>query len=499
MPFLLYSSHNLVASIALFTILLPAVWLGRELTSTFFNGPSKFEAWCLGTTFGIGIIAAASFIFGILGILRPSVIWPLFLSILLTLLIGARKQLRSDTIAAARWLAQPIKREPAYLFLAGIGLAFFWLNFIGALAPEIRSDSTRQRLVTAVYFANRGEIASTPPELDVAAAPALGEITYALIVATGTEQSAKLFHFLAGLFCTMSIFAIGRRLGGQHVGYLAAAFFYLTWIVAFLSQTAYLDLFTTLFAVTAAQIFLICKITDWQTVIAGGICIGLGVAVKVHFGYIAVGLALMAVILMLGQVSPRRGFLLTATLIVATVLTSGPWLARSYSLTGLVPGMQLSAMALSNNAKALGDLPEFGYGRSIMNFLSIPFTVTFLSGRFGGAQTPPLMTGGHIGYLIVGILPLLLVKRQQQLCIALFIGSLGASLLWFNTAQYLRYGLPILGLLAPVSAVAYISAWCNAGTKYKRAVLNGLLCCLVMLGSLVRMQLPDMSHAFAFG
>lgn len=196
----------------------------------------------------------------------------------------------------------------------------------------------------------------------------------------GPLQTAKLLTFLAGLGCTVVIFALGRRLGGDQAGGVAAFVFYSLPMVVELSQTAYLDLFTTLFGVTAALVIVSRERPDGRSAIAAGVCLGLGVAVKVHFGYVAVGLAVTAALLSVrrgGGVAVARSL---ALLTVVAMLTAAPWLARSYLLTGQVPGVELGARALLRAADerpaAMADLTKFGYGRSPADLARLPLDIS---------------------------------------------------------------------------------------------------------------------------
>lgn len=240
----------------------------------------------------------------------------------------SRGRLYLDIQALADWLKRSAGREPVRLIFTGIVLAWVWLNFIGALAPEIRSDATRQRLATAVHFAKIGSVIPTDPDLTSAKDLALGEIIYAVAVTIGPIQSAKLIHWMVGLL------ALGRRLGGDWAGALAAFAFYATMMVAYLSQTAYLDLFTSLFAIAAALSLTINRRAAWQAAIAAGICIGLGVAIKIHFGYVAVGLAVTAGSLVVCT-GYRHALRQVAILTAVEILVASPWLLRSYLLFSL--------------------------------------------------------------------------------------------------------------------------------------------------------------------
>jgi 4-amino-4-deoxy-L-arabinose transferase-like glycosyltransferase len=83
-------------------------------------------------------------------------------------------------------------------------------------------------------------------------------------------------------------------------------------IVFQLAQNALLDLFTTLFGVTAVLAVLSRERLDWRTALAAAVPLGLGVGVKEHFAYVAVGAAVA-----LGIVALRPGSLMRAARLLA--------------------------------------------------------------------------------------------------------------------------------------------------------------------------------------
>jgi hypothetical protein len=503
-PILLATSHNLTAGFAACALVWPCVWLGRELAGRLCPGLGVLPAWSIGAALGFGLIAAWAFLLGTLGVLRPQFVWPVLVMVTLVLGVTARGRLVRDARACGDWLRRPIDRwQLLLLVLTGITLACVWLNLLGALTPEIRSDATRQRLASAAQFARTGSLAPSDPDLAVATAPALGEILYGAALTVGPVQTAKLVNFLAGLFCALTIFALGRRFGGDLAGGLAAFAFYTTTIVGYLSQTAYLDLFTTLFAVVAALCLTLHARPSWRTITLAGVCIGLGVAIKVHFGYVAVGLGVTALVLLARRHSWRQAVALLALLVTVAVATAAPWLVRSYVLTGAVPGLEYGTASLTRgdgeHPAELADLTDFGFGRSFMHLLAAPFTTTFLSYSFGGNQLYAPTLGGHIGYLLLALVPLLLLLRPRRTTLALGAGALVASVLWFYTAQYLRYGLPIFGFVCPLAGAAFARIRATGCQRTAIRAMHALVIVIALAGVGARMQMPDIAHRFAFG
>lgn len=499
LPLLSYTSGNLPTLISVTALLLPMIWLGREIAQKLAPSIDSAECWIIGSALGVGLVALLGFILGALGYLRPGFIWVTLAGITGILIIRARGNLGRDLKQVGHWLKGPITARPMTLLLIAMMLSCVWLNLIGALAPEVRSDAIRQRLATAVHFTKIGSIRPTDPDLVVADAPALGEITYAVGTTIGPVQTAKLIHWLVGIFCAAAIFGLGRRLHSTQAGGIAAFIFYSTLLVGFLSQTAYLDLFTVLFAVVAALCLTIGVGNKQHIVACAGVLTGFGVAVKLHFGYIAIGLAITAIGIAL-RAGKRQAVQTTIVFTLFAVLAATPWFIRSVILTGSVPGLQLGANSLiDTNSKSKGDLVDFGFGRSLFQFVISPFTATFLSGKYGGTQIISGVIGGHGGFLAFGCVPLLIAIRRERFVLSVMAGTVTAAVLWFYTAQYLRYGLPIFALFSTVAGVVYVTIRENTTSKRDRIILDVLLCIMALSGMFIRLQLPDTAHRFTFG
>ncbi|HEX5501943.1 MAG TPA: hypothetical protein VFW96_04940, partial [Thermomicrobiales bacterium] len=502
-PVLLSTSRNVLAGLAILALLLPACWLGREAARGFLRETDPATAWIGGGGIGVGLIAALGFGLGLVGLLRPQVLWPLLAVATLWLVATGRRRLRQDVVALGRWLRRPVGRSPLMWLLAAFALTFFWLNLFGALAPETASDAVRQRLPAAAHFAATGRLAADVPELAVAKDTAVGEATYAVALAVGPLQAAGLLAFATGILCAALVFGLGRSLGGPRAGAVAAAAFYTMPIVAFLSHTAYLDLFTTLYAVTAALILLRHERPDWRAAVVAGFCVGMGVGVTIRFGYVAVGLAVLP-----GLLALRRGGLPAAARLVAlmagaALLTAAAPLARSAILTGQVPGLALATASLTRGSgdtpTVMADLARFGIGRSPADLARLPFALTFHTDAFEWPPTPWGPFGRLIGYLFFGLGPLLVVARPRRRALALCAGVAVATLFWFYTVQYLRYGLPILAMFLPVAGLAYVSVRQGIKGAGQRAALGALVVVLAAAGVALQLRVPTYERDYVLG
>jgi hypothetical protein len=187
----------------------------------------------------------------------------------------------------------------------------------------------------------------------------------------------------------------------------------------------------------------------------------------------------------------------------SAILVVSPWIVRVYSLTGSIPGVALGASALSAGAGdqsgALFDTKSFGIGRSLWDFVVLPFTTTLLGSRFGGDHFDTAALGGQFGYVLLGVFPLLFMLRNNRRAVALLAGAAISTFLWFYTAQYLRYGLPIIAIALALAGVTFVQIQRSLATSTQRKFANVMLCILILSGATARLQLPDIAHRYAFG
>lgn len=482
-PVLLVTSRNIVAAGAAVALLAPALWLGRELATRLLQPGDEIVAWVVGGAFGVVLLGALGFGLGRVGLLRSWILWPVLLIGFLVLLVTARRRLYNDVAGLLRWVEQPVERRADRFALVGLLLGSFWLNLIGALAPEIIADAVRQRLAAAAFFARMGRLA-TDPELGVTVSPRLGEVLYAVALAGGPLQTTKLVNLLIGLLCAVGVWALGRRLGGGRAALVAMSVFYTMPLGMWLSQTAYIDLFATLFAVAAALLLVQHEKLTWRAAAGALACIGAGLGVKTSFSLVAVGLVVAMTLLLLwrGRMAIAAGVgVLVATVLVLNIAASALGMAfvsaRLSAIPGFASGVEFLSYAQGHPSAAFAELGEYGTGRSLADLIRSPLDLTLQSKRYGENQD------GFAGYLLLALAPLVFVARPGRRSIALLVGMGAAYLLWFAAAQYLRYGLPIFALLGALGGAAFAAVEERSG-RFAGAAMSLLVALLAVLSPL---------------
>src|SRR5262249_9865087 len=130
-----------------------------------------------------------------------------------------------------------------------------FLNLVWAVAPEIQFDANNYHLgVSLIYLRNGGFI--DLPYFFHSYFYRLIEMLFTFALALHGPAAAKLLSFAFSLLATAAVFSLGRVIFDRQIAALAAAFFYTTPIVSWLSGTAYIDNAVAMFLVVTAISFL---------------------------------------------------------------------------------------------------------------------------------------------------------------------------------------------------------------------------------------------------
>lgn len=474
-PVLLVTSHNVIAGIAALALLFPIFWLGRELVAWWLRPLASGAAWSLGSALGTGLLIILSYCLLRIGLLRPYVIWPLWLTGTLLLITLAGRRLRQDLARFLTWTQQPLERPSLLLALWGIVIGYLWLNLLGALAPEMMADAVRQRMPAAQLFAQAGRLV-TRHDLGFTWHPTGGEFLYALVLTTGPLQTAKIVNFLIGLCCAATVWMLGRQIGGDRVAAVAAIAFYSLPLTAWLSQTAYTDLFAILFALATALIVVLRERLTWRTAIAIAVFLGFGLSIKATNGAIAIGVAIAMLMLM----AERRWILIALALLVPGALGLALLISRHQPQLLLpLPGYErvthLVTRIWSTTTTTIAGLSTFGSHRSFIDLARSPFDLTFATLQYGEYQR------GFTGYLLLAFVPLTIFARPRRRTILVLVIGGSAYLAWFYLAQYVRYAMPFFGILCAIGAYTYISLVDAMPNQRTRPIIQGVLLVLVGL------------------
>jgi hypothetical protein len=247
------------------------------------------------------------------------------------------------------------------------------------------------------------------------------------------------------------------------VGLWAAALFYSTPLVSWLSGNTYTDLPVALFLLATLLAFLRWRETrQIAWLLATGFLGGAAVSTKLTalFGLPVIGLLVAIDLLVTPQLSASSKVRAMAGCALAASLVAAPYFLIAYTffrnpffplLNGLVFGTSLDP-ALNLN----GDLGSFSLGYSPLVFLRLPFASTF-DGQDLGRGT----AAGGLG-ISLAVLPLACLIRRKAAPILLAICAVFLALLCYTMpgGRYYISVLPVVVVLA-IAALLDISsvAW----------------------------------------
>lgn len=391
-------------------------------------------------TAGWAVLIVLGLASGTLGVLRA----PFVVACVLAGVGGAVLSLRRGRDAASL----PAEERP--------GLAWWWgfvllllIGLVGATAPEVRYDALAAHLPIAREFARVGAIV----EMRQNAASYFqlnGDLLFAMgMTLVPGEAVPKLLHFLAGATACFLTYDLGARLWNARVGLAGAAVAAGTPLVWWVGGAAYTDLWVVLFAVgLAAALERYARRPGPGRALLVGLLAGAALGVKVTAS--AVVLPGVAAFLLMARRTRADRSLWPDLLALAVGLaaTGAYWYLRAWLLTGnpVFPLFnEVFKSPLAGPGGGLPALPVQGTGRSPVDLLLIPWRVTRFPGRF--------VEDGTLGIVYLILLPATLLAVARRQVPRWLAGVLGASgLIWFVTAQYLRFLLPVLPLAALVGA-----------------------------------------------
>lgn len=489
-------------------------------------GASRLERGLVAFALGLGLLAYGMLALGLLGGLYAS--WAFVLLLVLTAL-GGRSHVRM-----ARALRARLRRGvhlPAWGWgIAGVFLAFALTSAVGVLTlpTPLEWDSLAYHLADPKIYIQAHRISYLPWESHSNFAFTT-EMWYTLGLLWGSVPLAKCFHFACGVGTCLTLYALGRRYLTPGVGVVAALLFASTPLVFWEAGTAYADLATTFFATltllavvnavsalpapTAAEGY---RAVDghpappsplrrpWLAVSA--VLMGLTLSTKATalttLGLLALGLLVaLARREGMGRASPAA-----ALWVGLALLVGAPWYVKSAVYTHGNPVFPFYYTLFGGqywNAAAAAAYDQsnaaFGMGRAPISLLLLPWNLTMalLPGHSPAVPLPfnnfatPLMT---LSPVLLAALFFPAFGRGTPPIIRTFgVYALGAALLWFATAQHVRYLLPVLPVLCLLTAwvlAAVLNARWGSGYALTALLSVSLLFSLWVAGQLVAGQAP---------
>jgi len=224
---------------------------------------------------------------------------------------------------------------PSWVVWSAAPFALLWLlHGFMCFGPLSDVDSLRAHLAIPKYYLLTG---STSAAFDgYEQQPGLAWLLYAMVLGSGGETAALLSSLAWGLAIGLLVYALGSRLGGRRVGFMALAVFYGMHFATYKLHRTGTDLQVTAFVVGAFYLLLQwLEERDPRSLVGIGLLLGFGCATK-HNALCA--LPIVGAIVAWGAFAARATQLRPARLwpvaAVAWLALAGVWYVKCWRATG---------------------------------------------------------------------------------------------------------------------------------------------------------------------
>jgi Dolichyl-phosphate-mannose-protein mannosyltransferase len=416
----------------------------------------RLERIALGAALGLGVLGTSSLVLGLLGVLTRLAVGGLAAAGVALALFSLRRRNPGTE-----------KREPPMGWLRSatlaIGAAALAILFVRGLYPPTAFDATLYHLPMAKAYATQGRVAPNP-DLRFPVFPALNETLFADAILLCDDVSAQLVETLLFGLLTAGVVSWATRAGGRAAGFWAVALWIANPVVFSLASVAYVDMGLAAFAffsVYASARWLESKDPGWARV--AGAFAGFAAATK-YSGLFFLGLAAGALILRTVRrdaTARREPFAFAA----AASAAGGLWYILNWTWTGnpiwpfagRIFGYRYWSPA--DVASLLWSLRKYGWGRSLLDFLLLPYRLIF--------EQPA--TEAHVLPLLFALFPLAawaaIRRRELQWPAAV---AAAYFVFWFETTQQVRFLLPVVPLLSVLGACGIAALVESARGEWRR-------------------------------
>jgi hypothetical protein len=464
-----------------------AAWIFRRVGAK--RSPDNGEWVAIACATGLALISLLPLLPGLTHTLTPRIL-------LVILLVASLLQVRGMVRVALRvwsWVSErhwlPDPGDPERAILECLIAAIVVFNLCWALSPELSFDALNYQLAVPRFYLESHAIVELPYFWHSYFARLVNSL-FLFCLGLGGPVACKLLMLTTGLITTLGVYALTCNLVSRRAAMWAAAFFYSTPFVSWLSTVSYIELTMTMFVITAWLAFM-----RWQEgrenawLIASAILTGASIGAKPNgaFAFPVMGVAVLWLAL---RERPRaRGIAQVTVFCISAVMVALPWYLLPWYWTGnpvfpLLNGVFKSPYWEPVNQMMNAD--QFGIGFSATALAKLPFLLTF-----GTQAFDELLRSGGLGIALV-LLPVgvWLVHRRGKggllpVAIAAFF------LLWAGEFQYARYLIPMLPMIVALS-IGGVVEWAGQSSRRKYCVV-ALWVALLAQGALVLPPFDDIA------
>lgn len=413
----------------------------------------ELERILLAFTIGMAALSILVALLGFSGLLTR---FPLFLS-----LIGGGLLAYNPLVKLNQSLPRLRLRkinDRFLIFLRVVCVVTVPLIFVECLTPVWDYDALLYHLDVPFSFLSAGRI-YFDPEIFRSAYPYYGEMLFLVGMAFNLAPLAKLISFTFAILFVVSVYAFSRRLVGRNVSYVVAVI-----LIGAPAFWVWASWATVDFAWGVYELWSVIAVVRWartvtsgsrQWLILAGMMSGFAVGIK----YLSLpSAAIIAGLIVWKSLTPSENRIKEVTINLAlfgcsAALIGGVWYLRNVFVTGnafypLVvggPGWEpLEDLVLQ------GYMQTFGTGRSILDYLLLPFNVYIRHNNFSTIGIELI----HPILWLLFLAPFILWKQKRMRSLVAY--CLAGFFIWAYSLQVIRFLVPLTGPMAILSAVVVV-------------------------------------------
>ena len=427
---------------------------------------------------GLGIVAGLVFLAGIAGLLR---MWILAVVLAVATLLCA--QIRHELLEDLKVVWHQVTgRTRVQLFLVVL-VVLLTPAVILALYPPTAFDATMTHLPLVKQYL-RDQRISAVPFVRWSVLPQLQHMLFVPGMLFCDDVAPQLIQLLMVFLVGLTLYSWGVRHFTRRIGLWAAALWLAHPMVVFIGTSAYVDAGLTFFLLLASY-----ATFNWMREnngAAGWLALAAifsGFAAGTKYAALSF-LGLFGLMILLHSIRCRRW---SAPFVYAVIAASvaAPWYLYNYHQTGnpVFPLMGdrfgYSFWSQSDLNAQMVELNTHGLGRSLSSLFWLPWNLAFYQQKF-------LLEAPYLPFHLL-FLPFLIVGLLSRSIRQLLIVIVASVVFWFNSAQVLRYLLPVVPhlSLAGAASLALVLSRLRlaAGVRRKEALTLILLVLTILPGT----------------
>lgn len=423
---------------------------------------SPLERSVFGLAAGLGILAYAIFIIGILGILYS---WSILAVVVLIGILSLSEIpliLKESLESIRHFIPNSFRASDIFLKLSMITAAVFAMISVLAPSSGLDWDGLAYHLaIPQIYLRNHSIV--YVPFISHSNFPFLTEMLYTLGLALKSTGVAKFFHFAMYLGTAAAIYAICVKHVNLSADRIAAVLFLTVPVAAWEAGIAYTDLSTALYITLAVYALL-----NWEKkgrrnwLVVCGIMCGFALGTKV---LAAIPIFTLCIWIFIAGIRSRQwsnGLKLGLMVGCIALIIGAPWYIKSYIYTGnpfypflySIFGGKYWSQGAADAYR--GSQLAFGMGRGISQLFMAPWNL-FANGVYffdiPDPKNPKIW--GVIGPVFMGLIPLsFCVLWKDRLFQKIAALTLIFIITWFYMMQYSRYLITIIPMMCVIAGYA---------------------------------------------